>query len=383
MAVSIKALADSLVEDNWRLDNPFSEDIVQANRVLLHPFAKDSERKKTLSAWLQRHQTCRFGRIAAAIDQMHYCILTNDNIRDTDAEIANKIQRERLIWKQQAVTKPKHGFMLVVASERVLCAAPDENLKAFSEGIRSLWQLSIAPNENGNDVSADLVYLKNPATGGYLGYEMNIDYFSAAGDRRWWHDHRIPGGLAFTANSLGHMLRYREWYDGKVNQEDWGTRTSMLTIDAAKQTEHDRATWLIPLENKKSKCPFANPDELPEVLKNKDWSAYKGTLHTDHSIRSEFFDGKVEPAHSNAPWLMDFTYIFDPSEPDFQKMSAGVPVTDEVIYAELGKPEKWDVSQPAEPMAIIRTRLQTQELRQGLAICEQWELTAEELQELD
>src|SRR5205823_13856784 len=38
-------------------------------------------------------------------------------------------------------------------------------------------------------------------------WKVGVNYFSAQGDGRWWHDHRIPGGMAFSMNSVGHMAR--------------------------------------------------------------------------------------------------------------------------------------------------------------------------------
>jgi hypothetical protein len=34
-----------------------------------------------------------------------------------------------------------------------------------------------------------------------------VNYFCAQGDKRWWQDHRIPGGMAFSVNSVGHLVK--------------------------------------------------------------------------------------------------------------------------------------------------------------------------------
>lgn len=59
----------------------------------------------------------------------------------------------------------------------------------------------------GCDRSRGYLYLKNPQTKAYHGFRFNLDFFAAAGDGTWWHDHRFPGGVAFTANATGHMKR--------------------------------------------------------------------------------------------------------------------------------------------------------------------------------
>jgi len=33
-------------------------------------------------------------------------------------------------------------------------------------------------------------------------WRVGVNFFAPAGDKRWWHDHRIPGGLAFYASAL-------------------------------------------------------------------------------------------------------------------------------------------------------------------------------------
>jgi hypothetical protein len=59
---------------------------------------------------------------------------------------------------------------------------------------------------------------------------FNVDFFACAGDGRWWHDHRFPGGIAYTANSTGHMMRFRDWYQAKDQSEAWGLKQAMLNL---------------------------------------------------------------------------------------------------------------------------------------------------------
>jgi len=40
-------------------------------------------------------------------------------------------------------------------------------------------------------------------------WDAGINYFSAQGDKRWWQDHRIPAAMAFSVNSVGHMVKSR------------------------------------------------------------------------------------------------------------------------------------------------------------------------------
>jgi hypothetical protein len=43
--------------------------------------------------------------------------------------------------------------------------------------------------------------------------------------------------MAFTANSLGHMARYQEWYGEKEERTEWALRTAMNTIASVSPSE--------------------------------------------------------------------------------------------------------------------------------------------------
>jgi hypothetical protein len=43
--------------------------------------------------------------------------------------------------------------------------------------------------------------------------------FCAQADRRWWHDHRMPGGIMITSNALGHFELFRN-ADRKVGEKE-------------------------------------------------------------------------------------------------------------------------------------------------------------------
>lgn len=155
------------------------------------------------------------------------------------------------------------------------------------------------------------------------------DFFAAAGDGTWWHDHRFPGGVAFTANATGHMKAFMDWYSDPTRDHGaWAVTQAMMTIARSHATkplqagnrsekaakEEGRVTWLLDL-NAEGKpvverlpCPL---DKVPGQLAGKDWTKYEGLIHTDNAVREEFFDGRAEPLTSHKPPLMDFTYLYD------------------------------------------------------------------------
>lgn len=349
--VSVRELLSSLQRDIWRKENPFSQDIQLANDVILDPFATDYEKAQALSYWVQGkgNQPCLFGRIAAW-GRMHFCILSDADLLSSDKSIRQKIQRERLIWKQGCLWNehPEHGFMVLAASKRLVLAAPDENLYRLVCRLRELLGCKIRKDRYGNDITWETLFLQNPQTKKYVKFTFTVDYFGAQGDKRWWHDHRVPAGVAFTSNSVGHMVQTREWYDGHRHQNEWALEVAMRTVEEAAQTSWGKAIWLRELRDGKplmgGDCPFRDPSSLKSSLRGKDWSCYAGYLSTDHSVRREIFRLAPErPAELKRKWAQDLTYIYDPAEKDHKKFMEGEPVTAKEVFAEIGQPARWRV----------------------------------------
>ena len=305
--------------DLWRISHPFNEDILQANALLHNTAATEEEMAECLFLWCQHRQPCQFGRAAAKQRRIHFCFLSEAAVSEwSDDEIAGKIGEEKRLWKQRAACDPDraaHSFVIIVASPRVSLAAPDQHLRAFSDRILELadWDTGHRGIRRKNTLTSDLLYLRNPHDRSFYGFQFNADFFACAGDGRWWRDHRFPGGIAFTANSTGHMMRYRDWYQAKEQNESWALKQAMLTIQNAAPTrvidsdnpaEQGRATWLCPLDAsgktlvEDSPCPV---ERMPAMLEGKDWTRYEGVLHTDHSVREEFFfDREIAPTHRAA-----------------------------------------------------------------------------------
>jgi hypothetical protein len=380
-----------LTPDQWRQQpaNRFSEDLAKVNEVLHDPFASDPMRSDILTSWLggKDQQPCLFGRIAAKNSGMQFCFLTIEDILESDEHVAAKIAASRRLWKQRALRgEPRHGFMLVVCDPKVCKANPDQVLYQFALHLQRLARWPSEPGTRGNDVVYEWLYLRHPKTGEIVKFTFSVDFFASAGDKRWWHDHRAPGGLAFTANSLGQMVRHKEWYLDKTDQTEWAVRTAMLTINAAKQDlPHGPATYLLDESHGRPIRPYpwtaATKPSDAERLSGKDCGSYGGYLHTDHAVRLEFFQPHGIPPTKDEPYLMDFKYIFDDSERDNRLFMQGEPVTVEHVEAELGA---------AEDLRFIAADSETQEttpppgealtrLEEIIAECRKWRITNEEL----
>jgi hypothetical protein len=158
-------------------------------------------------------------------------------------------------------------------------------------------------------------------------WKTGVNYFSAQGDGRWWTDHRMPGGMAFSVNSVGHMVKsgrlkdYMEKLNADlgVTDETWNASRvdslpkalvfAMKTIANAADTLSGKATELLPTQEIDSKieCPV----DLPPDLKGKSHCVYRGHYHTDYTIPSEYFTPDVARPVATPEHRLDFTYLFD------------------------------------------------------------------------
>ena len=108
----------------------------------------------------------------------------------------------------------------------------------------------------------------------------------------------------------------------------------------------------------------------PKQLQGADWTRYEGYLHTDHAVREEFFLDREMPPTRTAPYLMDFTYLYDDQQLDFQDFTAGRIVTEAAIHAEIGDPSTWSHRTPASHPP--RTHEEDVAVAEQLSACECW-----------
>jgi hypothetical protein len=395
----IRDLFRRLTEDEWRRQHPFSAEITTVNAVLFHPFATAADKQEALIPFMQRHQPCLFGRVAAANNALHFVFLEEDDLRQSDQHIAERIQHGRRSWWQrsrsphQNVSTPAHGLVLCVLSQRVNFAEPNQILQEFAQKILSLWGCRSTTEPQG-EVHWEEVFLENPNTKKFVRFEFSVDFFAAAGDQRWWHDHRIPGGVAFTANSVGHMRRYREWYEGRSDQESWVLETAMGTIAEAAKTEYGQATWLRPLISRRPFVPeIACPVIKPRAkLEGYDWTRYAGHLHTDHAVRPEFFRVNPDkpPEAKQREWLLDFQYLYDGRSRDHVRFVEGIEVSQQEVDEKVGRPEDYvSIASPRRPKSKreggtgIFDLDHRVEIERLLDVCKGWALSTAEKSQLN
>ena len=260
MGSTLVQLISCLESDPWRSRVGFSSDMEAALRRMSE-VSSDEERSAVLSDWLQQHQPCLFGRIAAQRGLMSYCILTTADVEKSDDFVRDKLQASRTAWSKAAFDGARSGCLIAVVSPELADAKPNDTVAAFARTLVGLY-LQIDPEHVELDkIYLDDVRLEAPLPGRPTWqWDVGVNYFSAQADRRWWNDHRIPAGLALSMNSVGHMVKSTiqsqavsdlerrlntecgERADSKLDSLDKALRMAMMTIDRAAETSSGRAT---------------------------------------------------------------------------------------------------------------------------------------------
>jgi hypothetical protein len=338
MSNRIAELVSALTPDPWRRSHEFSADLEQASQELSKNAGSTADTSRVLGAWLRTYQPCLFGRIAATFDRITYCILHPSDLAASDEHMHSQIQASRQEWTRQAFAGKKSGFVILAVSPVLASATPDSTMLALAAQLCALYleEEEVRPDE----IYLDQIYLESPdQTKATWVWDAGVNYFAANGDQRWWNDHRIPGGVGLSINSVGHMVKAGllaeafEKSDTAPNYKGEKKRSSrpnslhqalelaMRTIDMASETISGRATNLINSTRDGAPCPR----ELPPSLATKNCHEYLGYYHTDYTLPSDYFRSDVErPPHVRARHL-DFTYLFanEVANPDYRRMGEG------------------------------------------------------------
>jgi hypothetical protein len=235
---------------------------------------------------------------------------------------------------------------VAIIDARVANASPDTKLLALALRLSELYLRR--DDMKADEIRLDEIFLEVPSLLGdkhVFRWDAGVNVFASAGDRRWWQDHRLPGGIAFSVNSVGHMVKsvelraamktfagavgIEEPVDGFENVQDLAKalRMAMQTIHGASDANSGKATWLLSadtLEEDAPMCPFSKP----AILADTNHCKYQGYYHTDHSTPTSYFDVSVRRPESIQPMELDFTYLFvnDVNNPAYETMGSGVQV---------------------------------------------------------
>jgi hypothetical protein len=204
---TLSALIDDLPKMNATED--LGDDITKANLTLLSD-APTAEKQLVLFHWIGRCQPCLFGRLASHEGRgtnaskglrVSMCWIFDEDIDRGHDHVAEKIQRARRAWKTHAACGESSGFLIMFNSPRLAYAAPSAQLVRLCLELANLYLIEHTP------IRPDVIYteaLPLRHSDGVRLYKAgcNIFYTGAHGTRN--HDRRIPGGLMFSMNAVGH-----------------------------------------------------------------------------------------------------------------------------------------------------------------------------------
>jgi hypothetical protein len=340
----IKHICESIRADPWRIKAGYSPDIARVNESLWSTSDKTLI-KKYLLGWLAQWQPCLFGRLAARYPEaISMCILLEEELAsNNDDWIRDHIQEMRRGWTKAGFEGTSSSFIVILISQKLANSLPDDNMLRLARRVCSLYLLR-------EDIRADTIYhdeLFLEATDRQRSawkWVAGVNYFAAAADGRWWQDHRIPGGIAFSVNSIGHFVKSRilasaetTYHDaielignmddiGKIDSLQTAMVWAMRTIHGASEAVSGKATYLVP---RSDQCP-ASPIALPKHLKEYDHRYYMGYYHTDYTLPSLYFLPDVERPQLEASEL-DLTYLTNAhvDNPDYLTMGAGRRIRNE------------------------------------------------------
>jgi hypothetical protein len=339
MSSEISTMLGQLEPDTFRENIGWSDDMRQANTRILEAGDDDARIIELLNDWLSRYQPCVFGKAAASLGRISHCVLTPRILSLSDADIGKHIQRKRLEWLQVARTGEKSSFVVTAVAPNLCAALPNETVLLLAKRLASLYLLTdVQPNI----VYLEQVFLEIPSFDQQVfEWDAGVNVFFSGADRRWWQDHRIPGGLAFSVNSVGHLVKSnivtRSAIDLAANldlpTEERNTRMdslpsalefAMQTIAAASDVNGRKATRLCPRPAGVGDPIYRDRTiSIRKSLLQYDYRRYEGDYHTDQTIPSEYFRADIARPIDLPNHDLDFTYLLDASEDNFDHVKMG------------------------------------------------------------
>src|SRR6185436_18002432 len=321
-------------EDRFRKTHAFSEDIEAAHAILFNPRYDKWKKLEAYRKWVVNGQPCLFGKAAARTKSVFICILEEHEIlrmRRGDDDLRETIQDHRQAWKRCALEGGFSSFMVLLLSKSLVDKEPGDKLKEISRRLLELY-MEVEPIDDDTIVpQREYVFLRTgPKT--FLKFGTLPNVFCAQGDRRWWHDHRTPGGVMITSNALGHFELSRAASFEITNKETThGLDNAMRTIKNAFGSEkkikgltHCPATRLVAREPSED-TPIREASDLYSYSP----SHYHGFFHTDHLVPSVFFSKERDQKNLQEYDDLSFRYIYDPvGDPqDHKELMTGAEAT--------------------------------------------------------
>ena len=198
--------------DALRARTPFSEDIEATNAILFNPKYSKRRKVRAYRAWLEQNQPCVFGRVAAKNKNVFICLLEEQEIlamKAGDADLQDTLQDYRQVWKRHALEGLVSSFVIVVVAPSLVRKQPDDAMKELARHLMELYMELDRIDDDSYHTQREYVFLRQVDADkrqSVIKFSTLPNIFCVQGDRRWWHDHRTPGGLMVTSNALGHFM---------------------------------------------------------------------------------------------------------------------------------------------------------------------------------
>jgi hypothetical protein len=305
--------------DALRAKKAFSEDIEATNAVLFNPTYSKRAKVQAYRKWLEQNQPCVFGRIAAKNKNVFICLLEEREIlamKGGDNDLHDTLQDYRQVWKRHALEGLVSSFVIVVVAPSLVTKQPDDGVKEIARRLLELYMEIDRIDDDTYHTQREYVFLRRVSDGtpNLLKFSTLPNIFCAQGDRRWWHDHRTPGGLMVTSNALGHFMYSRGRGQLDAAAKTWALENAMRTINNAHVGSRKGASKFCPATNLVPAAPGeSSPLKPTSELARYSADHYEGYFHTDHLIPSVYFEPKQrrEPPPRYAD--LTFRYIYDES----------------------------------------------------------------------
>jgi hypothetical protein len=354
----IRNLIDDLRQDPWRKTTVFSPGVQACHDVLFRPGASRTEMEVALNRWLATEQPCLFGRMEAKQERLAYCLLTENDLQRGDGHVRARIQEDRDAWRRLARTGRSHAFVIVAISRQIAFAAVGPELLRVAQHLCSLYLGQAELDRIFHD--ALILEIQSNSGSEYREWKAGVNFFSAQGDGRWWRDHRFPGGIAYSMNSVGHMARFKAEEMLRRNAalaeelKDvprdrlvyWALPTAMRTIGPP-VAGSTRGTWL----GERGRFPedqdrpsFEVRERVFREMVQYSENRYLGAYHTDQTIPSVYFDSQIGDLTAAGEAELFFTYLHSPRDEDYLTMGLGALTR--AIEEEQGKGQTQGGSEP-------------------------------------
>ena len=289
----MKELISELAPDEWRRGHGFSDDIRAAHRIVSTSRHR-SAAAGALNAWVERQQPCLFARLAARSRVLDHVVLGEALLLGEEEALLAHLRRARLEWQRRAYAGRSVGLVLIAACPAIAAARPDRRLMELALRLAGAFlERPVAADE----VCLEDVFLADRARpGSAWRWQAPLNLFAAQADGRWWHSRRIPGGIGFSINSIGHMAS-AGLLGPTADRQRAMLDLSMRTILTA--AVPGGATRLRPAERP---CP-----DLPPDLAGWDSRSFLASYNPDHAVPAVFFAPAAEPPAGSSPTELAFT----------------------------------------------------------------------------